>query len=315
MVPRSGEAALECGNLFPPWGGRCLQRRGGPGRGGAASGDGISRRAAGVDSPPALRVALCTMLPPLIRLFAGALLLAPLLFAADVSPLVDRAERALAAGRSLEARDTLLRAATLAEDAASRDELLDRVGVLNLSLLLSRAPQPETRRVEIRSGDSLGRIAEQHRTTIELLRASNQLPGNTIRLGDRLKVLDAPFSVTVDKAANRLTLLLGGRFFKHYPVSTGAGGNTPTGDFVIVDRIEHPTWWHPDTGEAIPYGAPGHRIGTHWLGWNLKGFGIHGTDEPEKIGQPVSLGCVRLRNDDVAELYMLLPAGTPVTVH
>jgi len=76
----------------------------------------------------------------------------------------------------------------------------------------------------------------------------------------------------------------------------------------------HPVWWHPETGERIPYGDPRHRIGTHWLGWDRKGFGIHGTDEPEKIGQPVSLGCVRLRNEDVAELYLLLPIGTKVAV-
>src|SRR5690606_3265597 len=109
-------------------------------------------------------------------------------------------------------------------------------------------------------------------------------------------------------------LRLDGQFFKRYEVSTGAAANTPVGQFKITDRIVHPDWWHPVTKERIPYGAPGHKIGTHWLGWDVKGFGIHGTDEPEKIGQAVSLGCVRMRNKEVEELFMLLPSGTKVEV-
>lgn len=52
----------------------------------------------------------------------------------------------------------------------------------------------------------------------------------------------------------------------------------------------------------------------NWLGWNVKGFGIHGTEEPGCIGEPVSPCCVRMHNDDVGELFNLLPSGTKVFV-
>ena len=229
-------------------------------------------------------------------------------------PLLERAERAWAQGRHEEARETLFRAMRVVEPGEARDAIVDRLGLMNLELLFLRQPQEESDWVVVRSGDTLGRIAARHGTTVELLRRSNQIRGDLVSVGQRLKVLQQPFTVEVSKSDNELTLFLGGRFFKRFPVSTGLTGNTPAGTFRITDRIVHPDWWHPETGRRIPFGHPDHRIGTHWLGWDRRGFGIHGTDEPERIGQSVSLGCVRMRNEDVAILYTLLPSGTVVTV-
>jgi lipoprotein-anchoring transpeptidase ErfK/SrfK len=44
-------------------------------------------------------------------------------------------------------------------------------------------------------------------------------------------------------------------------------------------------------------------------------YGIHGTWETNSIGKQSSAGCIRLLNDDVAELFLLLPLGTSVTIH
>jgi lipoprotein-anchoring transpeptidase ErfK/SrfK len=234
--------------------------------------------------------------------------------AADVGPMVERGERGYQEGRWVEARDTLLRAAAMTRDLDLREQLYDQVGEINLKLLLSPYEQPEAVWLEVQPGDTLGKVAARANTTIELLKAMNRLTTNNLRLGRRIKVSYEEFSVVVGKTENVATVYLGGRFFKRYSVSTGAGANTPVGEFRITDRIVHPDWWHPVTRHRIPYGESGHRIGTHWLGWDRKGFGIHGTDEPEKIGQSVSLGCVRMRNEDVEELYMLLPSGTKVVV-
>ena len=43
-------------------------------------------------------------------------------------------------------------------------------------------------------------------------------------------------------------------------------------------------------------------------------FGFHGTNDEAGVGQRVSRGCIRLRNDDVRELYELLPVGAQVIV-
>ena len=55
-------------------------------------------------------------------------------------------------------------------------------------------------------------------------------------------------------------------------------------------------------------------LGTRWLGFNLSGYGIHGTTEPETIGQQVTAGCIRMRNEDVEELYSIVQLETRVVV-
>jgi hypothetical protein len=55
-------------------------------------------------------------------------------------------------------------------------------------------------------------------------------------------------------------------------------------------------------------------LGTHRL--NLgDGYALHGTNRPETVGQAVSHGCVRLRNEDIARLYEMVPVGTPVYIY
>jgi lipoprotein-anchoring transpeptidase ErfK/SrfK len=55
-------------------------------------------------------------------------------------------------------------------------------------------------------------------------------------------------------------------------------------------------------------------LGTHRL--NLgDGYALHGTDKPESIGQAVSHGCVRLRNEDIETLYRMVEVGTPVYIY
>lgn len=234
---------------------------------------------------------------------------------ADSTSLLERAEIAYQQGRWNEARQTLVRAVGIAKTPEEIRESVSRLSRLNLELLLSPSDQPETVWVKIQSGDSLSKIAKRAGTTVELLKRINRISDSSkIRVGRTLKVPIESFSVEIDISDNVADLRLGGRFFKRYPVSTGRAGNTPVGDFEITDRLIHPDWWHPLEKRMIPYGDPDHRIGSHWLGWTKKGFGMHGTDEPEKIGLPVSLGCVRFRNDDIAEVFMLLPSGTRVTV-
>ena len=67
-----------------------------------------------------------------------------------------------------------------------------------------------------------------------------------------------------------------------------------------------------------PYGTIQRRymgvLGTRRLELG-NGYGIHGTDHPESIGQSVSHGCVRMRNEDIEKLYPMVPVGTPVYIY
>ena len=67
-----------------------------------------------------------------------------------------------------------------------------------------------------------------------------------------------------------------------------------------------------------PYGTTARRymgvLGTRRLELG-DGYGIHGTDHPETIGQSVSHGCVRMRNEDIERLYPMVSIGTPVYIY
>ncbi len=55
-------------------------------------------------------------------------------------------------------------------------------------------------------------------------------------------------------------------------------------------------------------------VGTRWLGLNLKGYGIHGTNAPRSIGPARSHGCIRLKNRDVEQLFAMLRVGDVVQI-
>jgi len=100
---------------------------------------------------------------------------------------------------------------------------------------------------------------------------------------------------------------------KVYKISTGEGNITPVGNFEIVSRLVDPVWFPPGGG-AIPPESPQNVLGTRWLGFDLSGYGIHGTIDPESIGDQVTAGCVRMYNEDVEELYSIIPRGTQVAI-
>ena len=218
-----------------------------------------------------------------------------------------------ATGNLQKARETAYLVLESSQDARTRQSTRKLLGELHTELVFSSRQMPEKEDYIIQRGDSLGKIANTFNTTVELLQKGNNIQGSLIRGGDRLRVLKAEFSLAVDKSDNILDVFMNGKFFKRYRVGTGKFAKTPEGEFEINDRIAQPTWWRPD-GKAIPFGDPDNLLGTHWLSLNVRGYGIHGTWEPDTIGHQASAGCVRLLNEDIEELFALLPLGTPVKI-
>jgi lipoprotein-anchoring transpeptidase ErfK/SrfK len=186
------------------------------------------------------------------------------------------------------------------------------LGDLNIKMLFSPVITENSFMYEVKEGDTLSAIAKTYRTTVDLIKKSNNLSGDRIRIGQRLKVVKADFSVIVDKSQNTLTLRTDDEVIKVYRVSTGQNGCTPEGNFEIVNKLTDPTWYSTDA--VVPPGSPENILGTRWMGLSVEGYGIHGTTEPETIGKRVTAGCVRMLNKDVEELYAILPRGTKVTV-
>ncbi|KPK98921.1 MAG: hypothetical protein AMJ95_02220 [Omnitrophica WOR_2 bacterium SM23_72] len=138
------------------------------------------------------------------------------------------------------------------------------------------------------------------------------MSSDRIMAGEKLKVWTVPFSIVVDKSQNLLMLKTKEEVFKTYVVATGLNNSTPVGHFKIINKLLNPTWFK--AGVVVPASSPENILGTRWMGFDLPGYGIHGTTEPESLGQHVTQGCVRMRNSDVEELYTIVPVGTEVII-
>lgn len=215
----------------------------------------------------------------------------------------DKLTEARAAG--LEA----LKSATGEEKKAVEDFLSE----IAAPLIFSKRPMAEKVEHTVVAGDTLGALAKQYGTTVDAIRKGNNLSGQVIRLGSRLRILNGKFSITVSKTENTLVLALNEQFLKRYRVGTGQYATTPAGKFSITGKVAQPTWYRPD-GKSIPYGDKENLLGTHWMSIDVPGFGLHGTWEPDTIGKQSSQGCVRLANTDIEELFTLVPEGTPVII-
>lgn len=107
-----------------------------------------------------------------------------------------------------------------------------------------------------------------------------------------------PLSLLIDLSARRLYLRRDGATVASYPVAIGKPETpTPVGNFEIIEKLMY----------------PGGVLGTRWMHFG-NGYGIHGTNAPELIGQQVSNGCVRMFNADVEDLYPKVPLGTPLHI-
>ena len=165
---------------------------------------------------------------------------------------------------------------------------------------------------QVQKGDNLTTIARKHHVTTGLIQKVNGLAGDRLNAGQKLKVPTYKMSLLVDKSDNTLILKGDGQALKTYVVATGKNNSTPIGTFKITDKLENPTWYN--SGAVVAPGSPENGLGTRWMGITAKGYGIHGTIEPEKLGQQVTAGCVRMKNEEVEELYSLVPPGTEVTI-
>ncbi len=164
----------------------------------------------------------------------------------------------------------------------------------------------------VKSGDSLYVLALKNHTTVDFIKKINDLKGDNIYPRMKLKIHTAPFSIQIDKSKNALVLYSNGEAVKKYSVATGKKNCTPVGEFKITDKLVNPTWFK--TEAILPPGSPENALGTRWMGFDKPAYGIHGTIEPKSIGTQASEGCIRMLNEEVEELYSIVPAGTKVTI-
>jgi lipoprotein-anchoring transpeptidase ErfK/SrfK len=131
----------------------------------------------------------------------------------------------------------------------------------------------------------------------------------------------APGTILIDTAQRRLYLVQGGGQALSYGIGVGRDGFRWSGTHRITAKKEWPAWTPPREMLRRRPDLPHHMAGgienplgarAMYLGSTL--YRIHGSNEPETIGQAVSSGCFRMTNEDVVDLYNRVSVGTTVVV-
>jgi lipoprotein-anchoring transpeptidase ErfK/SrfK len=127
----------------------------------------------------------------------------------------------------------------------------------------------------------------------------NQEPASTARR-----------EIVVSLEDRKLALLENGKVVKVYSVAVGKPTTpSPVGTFTIERRVVNPTYSHD--GRVVAPG-PNNPVGSRWMGLNIKGYGIHGTNVPSPIGKAVSHGCIRMGKADIEDLFSRVSVGDQV---
>jgi lipoprotein-anchoring transpeptidase ErfK/SrfK len=133
----------------------------------------------------------------------------------------------------------------------------------------------------------------------------------------------APGTIVINTAERRLYLIQDSGSALRYGIGVGRIGFQWKGTHKITAKKEFPAWTPPpemiarqkDVPRHMKGGDPDNPLGTHamYLGSTL--YRIHGSNDPDSVGEAESSGCFRMRNVDVADLYKRVSVGTTVVVH
>jgi lipoprotein-anchoring transpeptidase ErfK/SrfK len=148
---------------------------------------------------------------------------------------------------------------------------------------------------------------------------SNPIPRTTVAFdGDKYK----PGSIIINTAERRLYYVLDEDRALRYGIGVGRDGFRWSGIHTVSQKREWPDWVPPEQmlkrQPDLPRhmkGGPDNPLGARaiYLGSTL--YRIHGSNEPETIGQAVSSGCFRMTNEDVIDLYERVKIGAAVHVY
>lgn len=241
----------------------------------------------------------------------------------DISGKIQTIENLCLSGNLIEARKMLYE---LYDPRTQNEEVLEKIeellGKVNIEIFNSDIPSPEKKLYTIEKGDVLVKIANKFNTTVESIQRANKINSGShvIFPGKTLCIYEANWKIVVSKSKFTLKLFDGDRLFKTYKVGIGKQGRTPSGEFIISAKQKDPIWYNE--GNAIPFGSPENILGTRWMALtpsgatdkNLKGYGIHGTWDNDSIGSASSNGCVRMKNEDIEELFSIIPQKITVII-
>lgn len=204
----------------------------------------------------------------------------------------------------------------------------ERLAAENERLVFSRERVPGdtiTLGHTVQSGEYLSTIANTYKTPYQFIERINNVQANRLQAGQTLKVLRGPIHARVDKSDYRMDLYVEDPdglkiYLKSFTIGLGEFDSTPVGLWQVKLGSKvgpangGPSWRNPRTGERFDRNDPNIPIGEYWMG--LEGiddntrehqsYGIHATNDPDSIGRQESMGCIRMTDEDVDQVFYML---------
>ena len=173
----------------------------------------------------------------------------------------------------------------------------------------------------VKSGDTLSKIALNYNTSVSAIQKANGMTTTRLNIGQKLKIPQSVWSIEIRRSDNKLLLKTNNRLFKIYNVYPGSAiSRSFSGTFRIFSKQKDPVW--RVDGQTYQPGSAGNIVGARWMALkgtgasaNAEGTAIHGTNRAgTPDASPGAPGYFRLSNDDVKELYDLVPLETTVEI-
>lgn len=240
------------------------------------------------------------------------------------TPALDAARRLMDSGKLIEARGALVQLLKNTQsdaEAAGARGLLTRIADATLFSTQLVAGDTLVDIYTMQAGDKLAHVSRRYDIPYDIiLRLNGISDAAKLRLGQKLKIPRGPFHAKISKSQYRLDLYLQDVYVRSFAIGLGKNDGTPTGTWRVRDRQPNPTYYPSESApdkRVIAADDPANPLGEYWIALEgvsgeavgKKGFGIHGTIEPQSIGKSESLGCIRMLNEDVAWVFASLQPG------
>jgi LysM repeat protein len=225
-------------------------------------------------------------------------------------PELKAAEKLKSAGKLTEAREALDKLIELNPQSTVLDDAKNLLGEVNSDLFFSAVPSPDKEVYVVQKGDALAKIQRRFKTTPELIMRTNNMTDPTrLQIGQQLLIPRVEFTVTIQRAGQKVVLLNHGKFFKQYKARKW---NAPAKGGATGVKVSETAAWKD--GARVAFGTKEFAASTRWVMMNVPGFTIYGEpDDPnEKVDRPP--GGIGVSPDEADELATLLSRGVPVTI-
>jgi len=220
----------------------------------------------------------------------------------------------------LEAREILNQTLRIPLSVKQKDYVKAQLSELANRWLFSRTVlqgDPLCENYQVRPGDSFEIIGNKYKVPYEILMEINNISDpRRLPAGQTIKVVNGPFHAKVYRSTFTMDIYLQNTYVRSYKVGLGkVETETPTGLWRVKPggKLIKPIWTDQN-GKTHHPEDPDYPLGSRWIALEglrgqakgRTGFAIHGTKEPEQIGERGSMGCIRMHNGEAIMVYNML---------